>query len=72
MTEKLKEGIDFYFNDDNNIVHTEDFLKRRGRCCQSGCRHCPYHFKANPDVPIELQNPWNEEEEVEIYDGEID
>lgn len=25
-------------------VLTESFLKSRGSCCQSGCRHCPYGF----------------------------
>ena len=23
-------------------VFTADFLARRGYCCSSGCRHCPY------------------------------
>ncbi|MGI8890389.1 MAG: DUF5522 domain-containing protein [Chthoniobacterales bacterium] len=23
---------------------SRDFLLRRGRCCQEGCRHCPYGF----------------------------
>lgn len=23
-------------------VFTADFLARRGYCCDSGCRHCPY------------------------------
>ena len=25
-------------------VFTEYFLKERGYCCSSGCRHCPYGF----------------------------
>lgn len=25
-------------------VFTELYLKERGYCCQSGCRHCPYGF----------------------------
>ncbi len=25
-------------------VMTEAYLKQRGSCCQSGCRHCPYGF----------------------------
>jgi hypothetical protein len=28
-------------------VMTEIFLKKRGTCCKSGCRHCPYGFRAN-------------------------
>jgi iron complex transport system substrate-binding protein len=29
-------------------VFTADFLSRRGECCRSGCRHCPY---ASSDAP---------------------
>ena len=41
---KLLEGIDFYI-ENGYVVFTEKFLKDRGYCCQSGCRHCPYDFK---------------------------
>lgn len=41
---KLLEGIDFYIENDY-VVFTEKFLKNRGYCCKSGCRHCPYGFK---------------------------
>jgi hypothetical protein len=40
-TEKLVEGIDFYF-EDGLMVLTEHFLKKRGYCCGNLCRHCPY------------------------------
>lgn len=26
------------------FVMTELYLKQRGTCCESGCRHCPYGF----------------------------
>jgi hypothetical protein len=35
------EGLDFYF-EDGLMVLTARFLKNRGYCCRSGCRHCPY------------------------------
>lgn len=38
---RLIEGEDFYF-EDGLMVLTESFLRRRGYCCDSGCRHCPY------------------------------
>jgi hypothetical protein len=25
-------------------VFTAEFLAKRGYCCESGCRHCPYQF----------------------------
>jgi len=37
----LREDIDFYF-DNGLMVLTEHFLRRRGYCCNNGCRHCPY------------------------------
>ena len=34
------------------LVFTEAYHLRRGFCCQSGCRHCPYGFnKKSPDDP---------------------
>jgi len=41
---KLKEGEDFYF-ENGLMVFTEKYHLKRGYCCQSGCRHCPYGFK---------------------------
>jgi len=38
---KLIEGEDFY-REGQFIVFTEKFLRDRGYCCESGCRHCPY------------------------------
>lgn len=35
---------DFYFTPEGYTVFTAQFLLRRGHCCQSGCRHCPYGF----------------------------
>jgi len=40
--EGLQEG-DFYW-ERGKMVFTASFLLRRGFCCQSGCRHCPYGF----------------------------
>ena len=41
MNQPLKEGLDFYL-ENGLMVLTEHFLKKRGYCCGSGCRHCPY------------------------------
>jgi hypothetical protein len=37
----LVEGEDYYC-EGPAIVFTERYLRRRGYCCESGCRHCPY------------------------------
>jgi hypothetical protein len=39
-TMKLTEGD--YYIENGKYVLTKQFLLRRGYCCNSGCRHCPY------------------------------
>ncbi|HSS20214.1 MAG TPA: DUF5522 domain-containing protein [Pyrinomonadaceae bacterium] len=38
---ELEEGVDYYV-EDGLLVFTATFLLKRGYCCDSGCRHCPY------------------------------
>ncbi len=40
----LVEGEDYYC-EGSAIVFTANYLLRRGYCCKSGCRHCPYDRK---------------------------
>lgn len=47
--ETIVEGEDFYYNEKGLITFTARFLLRRGYCCGSGCRHCPYHYEAVPE-----------------------
>ncbi|MBI3925193.1 MAG: hypothetical protein HY319_06605 [Armatimonadetes bacterium] len=44
---ELEPG-DFY-SEGGRMVLTERFLLRRGYCCGSGCRHCPYGHEAVPE-----------------------
>ena len=48
------EGIHFY-REGPFVVFTERFLRERGYCCESGCRHCPYGFRTDQrsDVPVD-------------------
>jgi hypothetical protein len=41
--EKTATNPDYYF-ENGLVVFTEKFLKNRGYCCKSGCRHCPYGY----------------------------
>jgi hypothetical protein len=41
--EQLVEGIDYY-TENGFVVFTAHYLRNRGFCCESGCRHCPYGF----------------------------
>jgi hypothetical protein len=56
MPHALVEGEDFYY-EGPYMVFTEKFLKDRGHCCESGCRHCPYGLKRDQrsDVPPEME-----------------
>jgi len=39
--EELKEREDYYL-EDAYLVFTEVYHLKRGYCCGSGCRHCPW------------------------------
>jgi hypothetical protein len=43
----IPEPDEFYY-EGPYIVFTEAYHLRRGWCCQSGCRHCPYGFQKDP------------------------
>lgn len=35
---------DFYMSEEGYIVFTEKYHEKRGYCCKSGCKHCPYGY----------------------------
>ena len=35
---------DFYKSPDGYIIFTEKYHLKRGYCCKSGCKHCPYGY----------------------------
>ncbi len=39
--DEIVEGEDFY-REGGFIVFTRQYHLKRGQCCGSGCRHCPY------------------------------
>ena len=39
----LEKG-DFYFSPEGYRVFTEQYHIKRGYCCESGCKHCPYGY----------------------------
>jgi 2-iminoacetate synthase ThiH len=45
----LVEGEDFY-REGAAIVFTARYHLRRGYCCESGCRHCPFRDGAETVV----------------------
>mgnify|MGYP001223245321 CR=1 FL=1 len=50
---------DFYKSKEGAMVMTEDYHIRRGSCCGSGCKHCPYwppHQKMNRELREDLKS----------------
>jgi hypothetical protein len=39
-----REEGDYYYTEEGFIVFTEQYHLKRGHCCQSGCKHCPYGY----------------------------
>ena len=49
------EGEDFEVTDDGRVVMTKSYLLKRGHCCSSGCKNCPFGFRqSDPTIPHEL------------------
>jgi hypothetical protein len=49
---EFEKGKDYYL-EDGRVILTERYLKKRGKCCGSGCRHCPYipkHTKGSTEL----------------------
>jgi len=38
------EPEDFYWSKEGYRIFTEQYLLKRGHCCKSGCKHCPYGY----------------------------
>lgn len=58
----LVAGEDYY-SEGAVIVFTARYLLRRGHCCESGCRHCPYGnvIEINPSSDPSSIGPVEEE-----------
>ncbi|UJH92294.1 DUF5522 domain-containing protein [Antarcticibacterium sp. 1MA-6-2] len=44
----LEEG-DYYLTPEGFRCFTAKYLLKRGYCCKSGCRHCPYGYDRKTD-----------------------
>ncbi len=49
MSKQLKEGEDYYNNEDGYMVLTAKYHLDKGYCCGYGCKHCPYEFENVPE-----------------------
>jgi len=41
---------DYYLSEEGYIVFTEKYHLKRGYCCKSGCKHCPYGFNSKTGI----------------------
>ena len=62
VPQPLKEGEDFY-REGAVIVFTARYHLKRGYCCESGCRHCPYRAEAKTSA-VEFEKEADENDEA--------
>lgn len=53
----IKENEDFYYNEQGYKVFTELFHLKRGYCCKSGCKHCPFGYDKKTDTFGKTKRP---------------
>lgn len=41
---------DYYLSPEGHIIFTESYHLKRGYCCKSGCKHCPYGYDKKTDT----------------------
>jgi len=46
---------DYYLSPESYIIFTESYHLKRGYCCKSGCKHCPYGYDKKTDT-FKLRN----------------
>ena len=50
MQESIKEHEDYYYTQEDYKIFTEKYHLKRGYCCKSGCKHCPYGYDKKTDT----------------------
>ncbi|MFN5325479.1 MAG: DUF5522 domain-containing protein [Bacteroidota bacterium] len=54
---------DYYLSPEGYIIFTEAYHLKRGYCCNSNCKHCPWKDKkvsgTEDQKPIDNNNPNN-------------
>jgi hypothetical protein len=47
---------DYYLSSEGYIVFTEAYHLKRGYCCKSGCKHCPYGYDKKTGQLVKKKN----------------
>jgi hypothetical protein len=50
---RLVQGVDYYLEGEK-FVFTATYHRKRGYCCNSRCRHCPYRVDDGAGARIEF------------------
>jgi len=61
IIDKMEENPNFpmdadYYMENGFLVFTESYHIKRGYCCGSSCRHCPYEHENVKVVKHEIKN----------------
>lgn len=65
MNKNHLQPEDYYISEEGYIVFTQQYHLKRGYCCKSGCKHCPYGYDKKTDsfkkksISTENKNPNN-------------
>ncbi len=54
MDDHQEDAPDYYLNEKGLLTFTAYYLFKRGSCCGSGCRHCPYDYDNLPEPMRQL------------------
>ncbi|RZA09050.1 MAG: hypothetical protein EOP11_02960 [Proteobacteria bacterium] len=50
---ELKEGEDYEIEPGTGLlIFSAAYLKKRGACCESGCRNCPWGYKKSEHLKV--------------------
>ena len=50
------EKGDFYLTPEGYRCFTEQYHLKRGYCCESGCRHCPYGYDTKTNAVLKKKS----------------
>jgi len=56
FSKKNIKSIDYYMSPEGYIIFTEKYHLKRGFCCKSGCKHCPYGYDKKIDLIKKKKN----------------
>ncbi|MCX6147351.1 MAG: DUF5522 domain-containing protein [Candidatus Kapabacteria bacterium] len=50
MDNPTNNDKDYYYDEKGLIVFSKEFHLKRGYCCKSGCKNCPYDYHKKDEI----------------------